>query len=244
MRMLGKSALITGASKSIGRAIALAFSREGARVAITYRNDLDGALEVIQAINDAGGEAIAVQAEFTDEASMKTAFEDALDFLGKVDILVNNAADYDSSCFLSLEVSALQRLLHAGVVAPVYLTQLASHHMIGQKIQGSILNISSISGSHPSPCRLAHSTTKAALNMATKNMALELRPHGIRVNAIAPGSTPYGPLTLPETVEVDFTLQREGTPEDQARVAISLCTEDGAWITGQVITVDGGATGG
>ncbi|MEN8237246.1 MAG: SDR family oxidoreductase [Pseudomonadota bacterium] len=125
------------------------------------------------------------------------------------------------------------------------LSQLAAKHMVENHIEGNIINISSISGIRSHPNRVAHGTAKAALNMLTKNMALELAPHKIRVNAILPGGVPYA--TDPETAALvandpSTPLQRAGKPEDQAKMALFLASQDSEWLTGQLLTVDGGQT--
>lgn len=121
------------------------------------------------------------------------------------------------------------------------LTQWAAKHMIHNKIAGNILNISSISGSRPYPHRVAPATAKAALNMLTQGTALDLAAHNIRVNAIAPGTTPYDEATRHEhSVLQGIPLKRAGTPQDHAKAAIFLVSDDASWITGQILTVDGG----
>ena len=154
---------------------------------------------------------------------------------------MNNAAAYDTSHFLDLSVEKFEYLFKAGVMAPMILTQLAAKHMIQEKIAGKIINISSISGNRPYPNRVAHSTAKGALNMLTQSTALELAPYHFRVNAIAPGSTPYDEATIFESsVKEGIPLQRAGLPGDQARAALYLASDESSWVTGQILTVDGG----
>ena len=241
MRLLGKKAVVTGANKSIGKAIAIAFAEEGADVVVSYRSDEKGGIETTKAIQDKGRMSKAFHADFIEISAIENFFNQALDFLGRIDILVNNAAGYDTSNFLDLSVEKFEYLLKAGVVAPMVLTQLAAKHMIKNKISGNIVNISAISGNRPYPNRVAHSTAKSGLNMLTQSTALELAPYNIRVNAITPGATPYDESSIFESsVMKGIPLGRAGTPKDQASAAVYLASEESAWVTGHILVVDGG----
>lgn len=241
MRLPGKRAIVTGANKSIGRAIALAFAEEGADVLISYRSDEKGGIETAEAIQNKGRLSKALHADFVESVAIEHFFEQALDFLGRVDILVNNAAGYDTSAFLDLSIETFEYLLKAGVMAPMLLTQLVAKHMIKEKISGRIINVSSISGLRPYPNRAAHSTAKSALNMLTQSTALELAPYNIRVNAIVPGSTPYDESTIYDTtVSKGIPLKRAGTSQDQAKAAVYLASDESSWVTGHLLIVDGG----
>ncbi|MCH9628202.1 MAG: putative oxidoreductase YohF [Chlamydiales bacterium] len=239
MKLLNKKALITGANRSIGRAIAVAFARQGADVALSYHSDADGAHDTVAEIEKANRFARALRADFSHPGHPDVFFNDALNFLGRVDILVNCAGEYDTSPFLELEVDTFERLFQVGVHTPMRLIQLAAQQMIHNKISGSVINLSSISGHRPYPNRVAHSTAKAALNMLTQSTALELAPYNIRVNAIAPGATPYGDNQDAFVLE-GIPLKRAGLPEDHAHAAVFLASEESAWMTGQVMTIDGG----
>lgn len=241
MKLLGKKAIVTGAYKSIGKAIAIAFAEEGADVVISYRSDEEEAQETVQVIKDMGRASLAIYGDFTDIKQVEKFFKQAIDFLGNIDILVNNAAGYDTSAFLDLKVERLEYLLKVGVMAPMLLTQLAARLMIQENISGKIINISSISGTRPYPNRVANSTAKSALNMLTQSTAIELAPYHIRVNAIAPGTTPYDESTIFESSVMEgIPLKRAGKAKDHASAAIYLASDDSSWITGQVLTVDGG----
>lgn len=241
MRLLGKKAIVTGANKSIGRAIAFAFAEEGADVVISYRSDEKGGIETAEAMQNKGRLSTAFHADFIESTAIEYFFEQAIDFLGHIDILVNNAAGYDTTAFLDLSVEKFEYLLKAGVMAPMLLTQLVAKHMIKEKICGRIINVSSISGLRPYPNRVAHSTAKSALNMLTQSTALELAPYNIRVNALVPGATPYDELTIyDETVSKGIPLKRAGTPKDQANAAVYLASDESSWVTGHMLIVDGG----
>lgn len=241
MKLKGKKAIVTGANKSIGRAIAIAFAEEGADVVISYRTDEKGALETLDAIQKAGRAGKAIYADFTQEKGVEHFFQQGLAFLGHIDILVNNAAGYDTAAFLDLSFETFEYLLKAGVMAPMLLSQLAAKEMVKNKTAGNIINISSISGMRPYPNRTAHSTAKSALNMLTESMALELGSYNIRVNAIAPGNTPYDESTIHESSIVEgIPLKRAGLATDQAKAALYLASEDSSWVTGHILVVDGG----
>lgn len=241
MKLLNKKAIVTGANRSIGQAIAVAFAEQGADVLISYRTDERGAQRTIEAIEHNNCVGKALHADFSKGSEVERFFRQALEILGRVDILVNNAGGYNTTPFLELTVEEFESLFKIGASASMLLTQLVAKHMIREKIPGSILNISSISGSRPYPNRVAHSTAKAALNMLTQSTALELAPHHIRVNAIAPGATPYDESTiLDPSVFFGIPLQRAGLPRDQANLAVYLSSDEASWITGQIFTVDGG----
>lgn len=241
MKLFGKKAIVTGGNRSIGKAIAIAYANEGADVVVSYRTDEKGASETIKEIQKLGRSCKAIYADFSHLKETEVFFNHALEFLGRVDILVNNAAGYDTSPFLELKADQFENLLKIGVIAPMRLTQLAAQHMIKENISGNIINISAISGIRPYPNRTAHSAAKAALNMLTQSTALELAPHNIRVNAIAPGATPYDESTIYQNAAImNIPLKRAGTANEQAQAAVYLASEDASWITGQILIIDGG----
>lgn len=233
--------MITGANRSIGQAIAIAFAKEGAQVCISYRSDEKGAQQTVETIQKMGGRAKAIYADFADTKNVIMFFDQALEYLESVDIVVNNAAGYNTKSFLDVSVDEFEKLHKISITTPMILTQLAAKYMIKNGIAGNIINISAISGERPYPNRVAHSTAKAALNMLTKNSALELAQYNIRVNAIAPGATPYDSQDF-ETLSnaLNIPLKRTGTPEDQAHAAVYLASDESSWMTGQILTIDGG----
>lgn len=237
MKLLGKKAIITGANRNIGAAIARKFAEQGADICISYRTDLPGAEEVQKKIINMGRRAKALQADFYDEANVDSFFSSAIMFLGGLDILVNNAAGYDTSAFLDLSAQTFRDLFAIGVSAPMVLTQLAAKYMIAEQQQGTVVNISSISGLRPYLNRVAHSSAKAALNMLTQSTALELAKYRIRVNAISPGPIPYEESQVTAT---EIPLGRYGKPEDIAKAALFLASDDSSWMTGQIMVLDGG----
>jgi NAD(P)-dependent dehydrogenase (short-subunit alcohol dehydrogenase family) len=239
MKLKDKKILITGANRSIGKAIAQRFAQEGGHVVITYRSDEMGAKEVVQTLQKTSGFGAAIFADFSLTENITRCFDEACAILGHIDVLVNNAGSYDTSPFLDLDPKTFNHLLHVGVTAPMLLTQLVARKMKAKGSGGSIINIASVSGLKTHPCRVAHSTAKAALIMLTKSTALELAPFNIRVNALAPGGTPYeGESWGTELVPLGV----EGIPEYQASGALYLASDEASWVTGQVLAIDGGQT--
>ena len=177
MRLLGKKAIVTGANRSIGRAIAIAFAKEGADVAISYRSDEAGAKNTISSIEQLGRLSKCSFADFLTTEGIKLFFQQAIEYLDRVDILVNNAGEYDTTAFLDLDIDKFESVLKVSLSTPMLLSQLAALNMIQFSTAGVIINISSISGNRPYPNRVAHSTAKAALNMLTQATALELAEH-------------------------------------------------------------------
>lgn len=160
--------------------------------------------------------------------------------LGHVDILVNNAGGYNTLGFFELTPHDFEQLLQVTLMTPFLLSQLVAKGMVEKQTKGNIINISSISGTRPTMNRVAHASGKAALNMLTQTMALELAQHGIRVNAIASGYTPYEKSSKFDPAIKNIPLGRAGLPNDQASTALFLATDESSWMTGQILTVDGG----
>lgn len=154
--------------------------------------------------------------------------------------MVNNAGGYNTLGFFELTPRDFEQLLQVSLMTPFFLSQLVAKGMVEKHTKGNIINISSISGTRPTMNRVAHASGKAALNMLTQTMALELAQHGIRVNAIAPGYTPYEESSEFDPAIKDIPLGRAGLPDDQASTALFLATDESSWMTGQILTVDGG----
>ena len=240
MRLEGKKAIVTGANRSIGKAIALLFAKEGAELVISYRSDKKGAEETVQCIQKASGIAKALHADFSTHLGVEQFYRESINILGYVDILVNNAGGYNTLGFFELNPQDFEQLLQVTLITPFFLSQLVAKGMVQKQTKGNIINVSSISGTRPTLNRVAHASGKAALNMLTQTMALELAQHQIRVNAIAPGYTPYEESSEFDPTLKDIPLGRAGLPSDQASTALFLATEESSWMTGQILTVDGG----
>ena len=245
MRLAGKRALITGASHGIGKAIALAFGREGADVALTYRNREAGARDTVAQIEALGRRAFAFRAEMTDlDAGV---VDEAIAALGGLDILVNNAGGGRNGAFLDLALEDWRYTLDLGVTAPFVLGQRAARHM-AEHGGGAIVNISSVHSTHVWANDTPYGVAKAGLNRLTQSMATELAHLGIRTNCIAPGY-----INISETDEERarydasdgraapwIVARRPANPTEIASAALFLVSDEASYVNGQTLFVDGG----
>lgn len=251
-RLEGRVALVTGASRGIGRAIALALAREGAGVIVNYNRGREMAEEVVRMIRDMGGEAICIQADVGDRGMVEKMVEEGLRRFKGIDILVNNAGVLmGGGNLLEFRDEEFDPMWRVNVKGILNCSRAVAPHMM-EKRYGKIINISSVAGLGTAilPGNMLYASTKAAVIILTKRLALELGPYGINVNAIAPGfiSTEMGlgqftPSELEERLRYfreKTMLRRVGEPEDIAGVALFLASEEARFITGQTITVDGG----
>jgi 3-oxoacyl-[acyl-carrier protein] reductase len=245
-RLSEKVAIVTGASKGIGAGIATAFGAAGARVAVNYSSDREGAERVAQAIIDKGGEAIAIGSDVSKVAEVARLFKEVDSALGRLDVLVNNAGVFRFGDIA--DITELGFHLHYDVnVLGTILTVQEAIKRFGPD-GGSIINLSSIVGSHPVPGALLYASTKGAIETLTRGLALELAPRKIRVNAIAPGHTETEGNATAGTFEGGAgavlagktPLGRLGRVTDIAPLAVFLASHESAWITGEVIRAAGG----
>lgn len=242
-RLDGDVALVTGAAAGIGRAIAETFAQAGAAVVVTDLK-LDQAEAVAAVINQAGGRAIGLECNVTDEAHRAAAVEAAVRAFGKLSILVNNAGGGGPKPF-DMPMSDFEWAYQLNVFASFRFMQLAAPHM-QQAGGGAILSISSMAGENKNTRMAAYGSSKAAVNHLTRNVAFDLGPAGVRVNAIAPGAIKTGALAKVLTPDVEAAmlkhtpLGRLGAPQDIANAALFLCSPAASWISGQVLTVSGG----
>ncbi|ARP51045.1 MULTISPECIES: elongation factor P 5-aminopentanone reductase [Caproicibacterium] len=230
-----ETALVTGGSRGIGAAVCRRLAAEGCRVIVNYHTHKEDAEKLAEEI---GG--LAVQADVADRAACENLFEQA----GNVDILVNNAGVAQQKLFTDITEEEWNRLFAVDVSGVFHCCQLALPYMIHVK-RGSIINISSMWGQTGGSCEVHYSAAKAAVIGLTKALAKELGPSHIRVNCIAPGvidtemNAMHGPQVLQELAE-DTPLERLGAPEDIAAAAAFLAGKDASFITGQVLSVNGG----
>ncbi|MGM9452827.1 SDR family NAD(P)-dependent oxidoreductase [Legionella bozemanae] len=248
MDFKGKKVIVTGANRSIGQRIAVVFAEQGADVVISYRSDAQGAEETVQAIKATGRNAKAFYADFSKMDHVATFAEQAMEYLGYVDVLVNNAGMLCRETIFELPPEKMQQVFQVNTISPLYLAQLCAKNMVENGKKGCILNISSISGIITMTKGIGYGASKAALNKWTKHAAVDLAQYGIRVNTVAPGVIEAGmnedtASSNPELWQYyvsNIPLQRAGTPNDIANMALFLASEKANWITGKVIAVDGG----
>jgi 3-oxoacyl-[acyl-carrier protein] reductase len=242
----GKVAVVTGASKGIGAAIAEKFGAEGAKVVVNYAHDKAGAEKVVQKINQLGGEALAVQADVSKAQGVKKLLAATEAAFGNVDILVNNAGVYEFRPLGSVDEEHYRKIFDLNVLGLLLTTKEAVAHMNGDG--GSIINVSSIAAKTPAINSSVYSATKGAVDVISRALALELAPRKIRVNSLSPGATETeGVLSLPEykngfeQLAITRTpLGRMGTAEDIAKAALFLASDDSGWVTGEELLVGGG----
>lgn len=237
-------ALITGASRGIGRAAALLLARRGYQVAVGYHSARDAAHAVVQEIAASGGSAMAVQADVADSAQVQRMVREVTATLGDITLLVNNAGIAQSALLTDVTDEQWRTLLAVHVDGAFYCARAVLPAMIRRKA-GCILNISSIWGMTGASCEVPYSTAKAALIGFTKALAKEVAPCGIRVNGIAPGAVKTEMLegfTAGELEEIrcQTPLGRLGTPQDIAACIAYLASPDAGFITGQIISPNGG----
>jgi 3-oxoacyl-[acyl-carrier protein] reductase len=243
--LTGKVAVVTGASKGIGAAIAQTFGKAGAAVAVNYVSNKADADRVVGEIVKAGGKAVAIQADVAKRDDVKRLFEETKAKLGRPNILVNNAGVYQFGPFESLTEQDFHRHFDTNVLGVILATQEAVKAFDGSG--GAVINLSTISSTNPSPNSLLYSASKSAIDTITRELALELAPKGIRVNAIAPGMTETegfaaAGLSAESAKALGFSLPmgRLGKPEDIARVALFFASDQSAWVTGERISASGG----
>lgn len=241
MRLKGKVALITGSSRGIGKSIALAFAKEGANVVVNFVRSQEKAREVASEIEKIGGKAIAIKADVSNSEEVENMVKRAIEEFDRIDILVNNAAD-KSVMGLSLDTpdwKSWDKMVAVNVKGMLICSQVVSRYMLEKK-GGNIINIVA---DWPGG-GLSYMLTKSAGIPLTKGLARALAPH-IRVNAICPGSIDTGWISaLPEEEKIRLKekvlLKRWGKPDDVAKVAVFLASDDAGFLTGTIILVDGG----
>ena len=237
-----KTALVTGGSRGIGAAIAKRLAADGARVAITYARDADAAATVVKAIEGAGGKAVAIKADATDPAAVKSAVDKAVASLGKLDILVNNAGTAIPKPFEETTLEEFDRVIDTNLRGVFITTQAALKHM---SKGGRIITIGSCVGERMmTPGLVAYSATKGAIRMFTQGLAREVGDRGITVNNIQPGpidtdlNPASGDWAVPQVAAT--ALKRYGTVDDIADMVAFVASPHASYVTGASLTVDGG----
>ena len=242
-KLLGKVAIITGASRGIGRAIAIELGKEGASVVINYSKDEEGANETLEVLRELGVVAYAIKRDVSSFEGAEEIINKTLEHFGKVDIVVNNAARSTLGLFMDATREDIEGLISTNLLGAMYLTKLAIPHMLGKG--GAVLNISSMWGEVGASCEVLYSTSKGGLNLFTKALAKEMAPSNVRVNAIAQGvidtkMNSFLSQEEREELENEIPVGRFGLPEEIGKTAVFLCSDDSSYITGQILRVDGG----
>ena len=240
MLLEGKVALVTGASRGIGRAIALRLAQEGAAVAINYAGNTAAAEEVKSMIEAQGGKAIIVQADVSDGQAVDAMIKTVVDELGGLDILVNNAGITSDGLFVRMSPEQWEKVININLSSAFYVTHSVVKHMMKAR-RGSIVNMSSVVGISGNAGQANYSASKAGLIGLTKSLAKELGSRNIRVNAVAPGfiNTKMTENLDPTKMLDLIPLKRLGEVEDIAKT-VKFLAMDADYITGQVVKVDGG----
>jgi NAD(P)-dependent dehydrogenase (short-subunit alcohol dehydrogenase family) len=245
MRLEGKVALVTGAQQGIGRAIAVALARDGADVGVNFLDDAAAAEKVAGEIRGLGRRAVTVQGDVSQTASVQDMVKTVVDALGPPDVLVNNAGVFPRASFLELPEREWDHVLGINLKGSFLCAQAVACALVAAGRPGAIVNISS-SAVRGDPRGVHYSSSKAGVVGLTRAMALALAPHGIRVNAIAPGLTDTAQPRYGNTEEQiaerarEIPLGRIAQPEEIAKVAVFLASAESGWVTGELIHVNGG----
>ncbi len=240
MNLQGSTALVTGGARRVGKAIALALAREGARVVITYNTSIDQAQATVAEIERSGGQAAALQCDQRDLAAIDRLFDRLRREFDQLDVLVNSAAIMERQSVLDITADDWARVMETNLRGPFFMAQAAAKWMREKGNTGNIVNIADLSALHPWPSYLTHTVSKSGVVALTKTLALALAP-SIRVNAIAPGA-----VLKPEEWEAErwekmiaaLPVQHGGSAEDVAE-AVLFCVKS-EFMTGQLIVLDGG----
>lgn len=241
-RLGQRVAIITGASRGIGRAVALALAAEGANIVVNYASSSDAAQQVVTAITDAGGNAIALQADVSKTEQVDALIKETLEKFGRIDVLVNNAGITRDTLLLRMKPEDWQAVIDLNLTGVFLCTRAVSKVMLKQK-EGRIVNITSVAGQMGNPGQANYSAAKAGVIGFTKTVAKELASRGITVNAVAPGfiATDMTSNIKAEEILKYIPLARFGQPEEVAGMVRFLAADPAAaYITGQVFNVDGG----
>ncbi|GJD97158.1 putative oxidoreductase YohF [Methylobacterium iners] len=250
MKLQGRKALVTGADSGIGRAIAELFAAEGADVAITYHSDEAGAAETARLIEGAGRKALVIQNDVGDPASVAATFARVAEELGVLDILVNNAGQGMSDMEVAeMEDSKLEQILRVNLMGPLFCCRAFIKLRRAEGGRGRIVTISSVAQHLPTPGSAPYGMSKAGIGSLTRSLARELAKDKINVNNVAPGliQTPMTQARFDEPGKIEPSLEkipwhRAGQPDEIAKVALFLASDDADYVTGQTWVVDGGLT--
>jgi len=247
LRLAGKTAAITGGDQGIGRAIAERLAADGADVALCYRSNQAGAQEVVAAITQLGRRGAAIQCDVGKAGDGQRFIASAIEQLGKVDILINNAGLERRADFWDVTEADYDAVLNVNLKGLFFLTQAFVRHRMTAKQGGRVINISSVHEKLPFPHFASYCASKGGVKMLTRNLSIELAPLGITINSIAPGAieTPINKNLLNDPTKLSALLQnippkRLGQPSDVASLASFLASDEASYVTGTTFFVDGG----
>ena len=244
-KLNGKVAVVTGASKGIGAAIALELAKEGASVVVNYASSKEGAEKVVSEIKKNGGKAMAIQANLANPADIQRLFKETSDAFGKIDILINNAGVYEFVPIEEITVEHFHKIFDINVRGLLLAIKEALNYF---GPSGSIVNISSVASTKGAARTSVYSASKAAVDTITKSLAKELGPRKIRINSVNPGMVETEGTQTMGILESDFRrtseaqtpLGRIGRPSDIAPAVVFLASDDACWITGETLFITGG----
>jgi NAD(P)-dependent dehydrogenase (short-subunit alcohol dehydrogenase family) len=243
-KLEGKAALVTGGDSGIGRAVAILFAREGADVVIAYLNEHEDARETVRLVEAEGSRCVSVAGDIGDEDFCRELVERTVSELGRLDCLVNNAAEqHPQDSLEEITREQLERTFRTNIFSMFFLTKAALPHL---REGSTVINSTSVTAYKGSPQLLDYSSTKGAIVSFTRSLSMQLVERGIRVNAVAPGPiwTPLIPATFPadhvETFGANVPMKRAGQPEEVAPSYVFLASDDSSYISGQVLHPNGG----
>jgi 3-oxoacyl-[acyl-carrier protein] reductase len=244
MKLKDQVALVTGGSRGIGRAIVQTFAAEGAKVAVIYRGNQEAADSLVKVVTQAGGAAMAVQADVANAQAVDRCVEQVTKEWKAIDILVNSAGVIQDDLFVRMEPDAWHKVLATNLGGTYNFCRAVAYSMMRNR-RGRIINISSVAADYVNMGQTNYAASKGAINSFTRALAVELASRNVTVNAIAPGFIETDMSAAVRSKAGDLIkkfipMKRLGLPQDIARVALFLASEDSSYLTGQVITVDGG----
>ena len=247
MKLKGKVALVTGASRGLGKAIAIQLAQEGALVVVNYTKNAEKAKEVITAAQSSGGTALAMQADVSCLKEVEKMVDTIYEKFGRIDILVNNAGVNRDELLISMEKEDWDAVINTNLGGVFHCTKAVAKYMMLQKF-GRVINISSVAGERGGRGQSNYAASKGGVNAFTRSVAMELAPKKITVNAVAPGvvETEMSSTVVrraKDHILNSVALKRLGQPEEIAKVVSFLASDDSSYINGEVIRVDGGFKG-